>query len=70
MLLENSRDLLRPSDIARKMELSPQRIRQLIANGTIPHVRIGRSLYIPAKAWMGWLEAQETQALAAVGDQS
>lgn len=61
-------DLLRPSDIAQNMKLSAQRIRQLIADGTLPHVRIGRRLYIPAKAWLGWLDAQAEKAMSGVAE--
>ena len=61
-----TQDLLRPRDIAQDMHLSSQRVRQLIANGTLPHIRIGRRIYIPAAAWSEWLAQQRDRALAAV----
>lgn len=69
MTIQTNPDLMRPSDIARNMRLSPQRIRQLVADGTLPHVRIGRRIYIPAQAWMGWLNEQTEKALSSVAAQ-
>jgi excisionase family DNA binding protein len=58
------KELLRPSDLCPQLGLSSGRVYQLIADGVIPHVRVGNAIRIPRQAWLAWLEAQNRQAEA------
>lgn len=59
---DHLRDLLRPSDLAPRLGVTTGRIYQLIAEGLIPSVRIGRAIRIPRDAWEQWLEEQSRRA--------
>lgn len=61
-------EMLSPSHVGDKMGLTPQRVRQLIADGVFPHVRIGRRIYVPKAAWDSWLKDQTDKAMAAIAD--
>jgi excisionase family DNA binding protein len=60
------RRLLRVGDVAAALGLSKSRVYQLLEDGAIPHVRIGRSVVVPREAWERWLAEQRDRALAAV----
>ena len=54
---------LRVVDVARLLEVTPRRVYQLVANRTIPSIRMGRSLRIPRAALSEWFDQQSQQAL-------
>ena len=60
---DHLRDLLRPSDLAPRLGVTTGRIYQLIAEGLIPSVRIGRAIRIPRDAWEQWLKEQSRRAI-------
>jgi excisionase family DNA binding protein len=66
--MENPRELLRPLDIASSLGLTTGRIYQLITAGVLPHVRVGRTIYIPRQAWEQWLKERSSDALSAIGN--
>jgi prophage regulatory protein len=55
-------DMLRPSDLAPRLGVTTGRVYQLIAEGLIPSVRIGRAIRIPRDAWEQWLKEQSRRA--------
>jgi excisionase family DNA binding protein len=44
------RAYLKPSTIAARLELHRSQVYKLIKDGTLPHIRIGRSVRVPAAA--------------------
>jgi excisionase family DNA binding protein len=64
--VDESRDLLRPADLASKLGVSRARIYQLISAGVLPAVRCGGAIRIPIAAWERWLADQRDRALATV----
>jgi excisionase family DNA binding protein len=48
---------LRPSDIAARLALHRSQVYKLIHNGTLPHIRIGRSVRVPAQAFEAYLRS-------------
>lgn len=48
--MEEGHALLRPSRVARLLDLSRSAVYQKIAAGEIPAVRLGRSIRVPASA--------------------
>ena len=59
-------EMLRPADIAGRLDVTVGRIYQLIAAGVIPVVRVGGSLRIPVAAWDEWLRGRSEEALASL----
>jgi excisionase family DNA binding protein len=59
-------EMLRPSDIAERLGVTSSRVRQLIAAGEIPIVRVGGAIRIPRVAWERWLEGKSEEALASL----
>jgi excisionase family DNA binding protein len=53
-------------EVAEILDLTPTRIRQLVAANQLPAVRVGGRIRIPRRAFELWLEAQTEVALAAV----
>ncbi|MBU1701017.1 MAG: excisionase family DNA-binding protein [Candidatus Eisenbacteria bacterium] len=66
----NDKQLLRPADIAPLLGVTTGRVYQLIADGVIPSVRIGRTLRIPREAWERWLGGHADRAMRSVRHQS
>lgn len=62
--MSGEKQLLKPSEIAPLLGVTTGRIYQLIAEGTIPAVRVGGALRIPRSAWDSWLGAMSKQALS------
>ena len=58
----NQVDMLKPSDLAARLGVTTGRVYQLIAEGVIPSVRIGRAIRIPREAWNEWLKEQHRRA--------
>ena len=50
--------LLRPTQAARLLGISPRKLWGLTKNGKVPHVRIGRATLYPTETIRRWLEAQ------------
>jgi excisionase family DNA binding protein len=53
---------LKPSDIAGRLALHRSQIYKLIKDGTLPHIRIGRAVRVPAPAFEAYLRSLQTQA--------
>jgi len=56
--------MLKASDVAPLLGLTTGRIYQMIAAGTLPATRVGRSVRIPRAAWDSWLQEQSREATA------
>ena len=48
--------LLRPGEVADALGIGRSKAYELIAGGTIPSVRIGGSVRVPAEALRAWIE--------------
>jgi excisionase family DNA binding protein len=57
----------KPSEAADALGLGRSKTYQLIANGTLPSVRIGKSIRVPIEALRRWAEDQSN---AAQGDRA
>jgi len=55
---KNEKLLLRPSEAAEALGLGKSKTYQLINDGTLPSVRIGKSVRIPNAALKKWIESQ------------
>jgi len=64
--MQDRRVLLRAADLVPVLGFSRSRVYQLLAQGTLPSVRIGRAIWIPAAALEQWLSNQKEQALGSV----
>jgi excisionase family DNA binding protein len=51
---------LRPSDIAKRLALHRSQVYKLIKDGTLPHIRIGRAVRVPAPALEAYLRSLRT----------
>lgn len=57
------REALRPSEAAAMLGVGRNRLRQLLASGELPAVRLGpRLVRIPISALRRWLERKATEA--------
>jgi excisionase family DNA binding protein len=54
---ENVRQTLRVSEAARIAGSGERAIRLGVASGTIPHIRFGRNIVIPKRAFQLWLDS-------------
>ena len=54
--------MLRPRDVAEMLGLTVQTVYQMFGQGRIPHVRMGRQLFIPVDAWEAWIAEQNRRA--------
>jgi excisionase family DNA binding protein len=52
----------KPSEAAEALGLGLSKTYQLIANGTLPSVRIGKSIRVPVEALRRWAEDQSNAA--------
>lgn len=50
--------LARPAEAADAIGVGRSKIYELIASGTVPSVRIGRSVRVPVEALRKWVEEQ------------
>lgn len=48
---------LKPSDIAGRLALHRSQVYKLIKDGTLPHIRIGRAVRVPAPAFEAYLRS-------------
>ena len=60
------RDLLKPADIAMSLGVSRSRVYQLMRDGSVPFIRMGKAVRVPRRAWERWLEIQDDMAAASV----
>lgn len=52
--------LLRIKDVAQIMGIAPWRLYDLVRQGELPHIRIGKTIRISEAAIQGWIEKHET----------
>jgi len=58
--------LLKPMEAAQLLNVGRSRIYAMLADGTLPHVRLGeRSIRIPMASLKQWLESLDVQASGA-----
>ena len=50
---------MRVKDVAEILEVTPQRVSQMIARDLIPHYRIGRTVKIDRHEFARWLESRK-----------
>lgn len=50
MTLEMERLCYRVSEVASILSLSRETVRRLISQGKLPHIRVGKSILVPAEA--------------------
>jgi excisionase family DNA binding protein len=48
---------LKPSDIAERLALHRSQVYKLIKDGTLPHIRIGKAVRVPAPAYEAYLRS-------------
>jgi excisionase family DNA binding protein len=53
---------LKPSDIARRLALHRSQVYKLIKDGTLPHIRIGRAVRVPAPAFEAYLRSLQASS--------
>lgn len=58
---------LRPSDIAKRLALHRSQVYKLIKDGTLPHIRIGRAVRVPAPALEAYLRSSYTSPRETAG---
>lgn len=58
--------LLRPADVAEQLGLHRNTVYALVADGTLPHVRIGRRVCIVAEGLEAWIRGSVTAPSATV----
>ena len=56
---------LKPSDIARRLSVHRSYVYGLIKDGTLPHIRIGKAVRVPAAAFEAFVRAREDEAATA-----
>lgn len=54
--------LLRASDVAAFLDVKPGRVYELMADGTLPAIRIGRSVRVSRKSLERWVREQEEKS--------
>lgn len=55
------RKLLKATEVAQIMGIGRSLVYELIAQGQIPSIRLGRCIRIPVEALQKWIEEQEKQ---------
>lgn len=68
--MSRDQELMRVADLAPLLGVTSSRLYQLLAQGRLPYVRVGRSIRIPREAWNRWLEEQAQRALDSVRNSS
>ncbi len=53
--------LLRPREVTELLGLSRSRVYELLCQGQLPSVRIGRSIRVPSRALTEWVEKQQLE---------
>ena len=60
------KQLLAIRDVAPLLGVGPSRVYQLVADGELPAIRVGRAIRIPRGALEDWLRRCERRAMAAL----
>ncbi len=60
-------DFYEAAEVGKRIKRTPTRVRQLVAAGEIPGVRVGNRIRIPARAFEAWLDAKNQEALRGAG---
>jgi excisionase family DNA binding protein len=50
---------IRVKDVAGILEVTPQRVSQMVKQDTIPHYRIGRTVKIDREEFFAWLKSRK-----------
>lgn len=53
--------LLKPEEVAAAIGVGRSKIYQLLADGSLPSVRVGKALRVPADALKEWVDAMSPQ---------
>lgn len=53
---------LKPSDIARRLSVHRSYVYNLIKDGTLPHIRIGKAVRVPAAAFETFVRSREEES--------
>jgi excisionase family DNA binding protein len=53
---------LKPSDIAERLSMHRSHVYNLIKDGTLPHIRIGKAVRVPAAAFEAFVRARHEEA--------
>ena len=61
-----NRLLLRPSEVAESLGICRTRAYDLINSGTIPSIRLGKSLRVPAETLRAWIDQQTDEGAKTV----
>lgn len=56
--------LLKPEEAGAALGLCRSKIYVLLADGTLPSIRVGRSVRVPAEALRAWVDRQTVEAKA------
>jgi excisionase family DNA binding protein len=64
--MDTVQELLRPTDVAPILGVTPSRVYQMISAGQVPAVRVAGSIRIPLAALNEWLAQKRDMALEAV----
>ena len=64
--MDMQKELLKAADVAPQLGVTTGRVYQLIAAGSIPATRLGRSIRIPRRAWESWVGEQNAHAQASM----
>ena len=59
-----AQELYKVKDVAVRLGVTPARVYQLVSESSLPHVRRGRAIFIPRKAWRAYIESLNNAALA------
>lgn len=61
-MLSDDLNLLKPADVMARLGVSRARLYGWLADGTMPCVRLGRSVRIPAADLAAWIEVRRRDA--------
>jgi excisionase family DNA binding protein len=56
--MDTQHEFLKVPEVAEELRIARSRAYEMVANGTIPAVKIGRSVRVSRKELEGWLEEQ------------
>ena len=56
--MDTQREFLKVPEVAEELRIARSRAYEMVANGTIPAVKIGRSIRVSRKELERWLEEQ------------
>lgn len=59
-------EMLTPAEVAPALRIPVKRLYLLVAEGAVPHVRLGRSVRFPRLAFEEWMSRQSQASLASL----